>query len=508
MMMQRHDQYLPALQHLMQLPSTPPLDWQSIAEGFEQFVMDPTNGVCFTDARGNTAFTAFLEGETAADAKHELVSYGPIVLGKALLGQDVDELLPSLSGFYSDSSGIFLNTPGQHRIEMWYLMYVLSMAAHLIARTSREDEDLREQLLRSFRTLRDMTRRIDYDFNHQGYDFDRNSPWTRKDIYRQPDAIGGYAYLMLIAHNLYGEETFLEEATSAMTRYLAFEQNPWYEVPSGAMAVTASAILGAMGRASDTTRALGFLLDPQAGLVTGRWGSRNVTGLYRGWRHSTPESAYSLETLVALPYLLPAVRYRPDLGRVVGAYALHVASNARHFYSEYCEGNESRGDLSPVVAYERLYRSHGGRDAYAAGDFLGHKSVYGGAYALWWAALTTPTEEPYIIGLDLAATDFLTPQAWPTCLYYNPHDTRRAVRLTHDGSLIYDLAEHRDLVPGHDYRVTATGVASIEVGAGDARALVLIPHEAPRRLADGILSVNGIPVDYDAEPQAATRGEA
>jgi hypothetical protein len=390
--------------------------------------MDPANGVSFVNSRGERAFTAFLEGNTGPKAGHELVSFGPIAMGRLLLGQDAAELLPSLAGYFSEDAGIYLNTHGGARIEMWYLVYVVSLAAHLTVTALRDDPAAMERLRRSLATLRAMARRLDYDFGHQGYDFAAGEPWTRKDIYRQEDAIGGYAYLMLLGHEYFGEPAWLEEAEGALARYLAYPANPWYEVPCGALAVAAAARLAARGRPVDVRRALDLVLDPRAGLVAGAWGGREVNGLYRGWRHSTPESAYSLETLVALPLILPAARYVAELAPRIAAYALHTAANARLFYSGNLGGNESRPDLGPDVPYERLYRDHDGKSPYGAGDFAGHKSVYGGAYSLWWGALLHRTEVPHVLRLDVGATDFLRPVGEPGWLYYNPWEEPKAVR--------------------------------------------------------------------------------
>jgi len=409
-------------------PREEPLDWGTLARRFDAFVGDPANGVAFTNSRGERAFTAFLEGDTGPKAGHELVSFGPIAMGRLLLGKDASDLLPSLAGYFSEDAGIYLNHPGGMRIELWYLVYVISLAAHLTVTALRHDARAMERLRRSLATLLTMAHRIGYDFGHQGYDFAAGEPWTRKDIYRQEDAIGGHAYLMLLGHEEFGEPGWLTEAEEAIGRYLAYEANPWYEVPCGAMAVAAAARLAARGRAVDASRALDRVLDPEAGLVVGEWGGRQVSGLYRGWRHSTPESAYSLETLVALPFLLPTTRYLPDLAPRIAAYALHTSANARLFYSECTRGNESRADLGPDVPYERLYREREGKSPYAAGDFAGHKSVYGGSYSLWWGALVHRTEVPHVLRLDVGATDFLRPIGEPGWLYYNPWDAPKTVR--------------------------------------------------------------------------------
>ena len=95
----------------------------------------------------------------------------------------------------------------------------------------------------------------------------RAEPFTRQNIYRQPDAVGGYSYVMLLAWKMTGKEYCLAEAKTAIDRYTAFQKNPWYEIPSGAMAVLAAARLEAMGYPVNTRKALGFVLDAKIGLM-------------------------------------------------------------------------------------------------------------------------------------------------------------------------------------------------------------------------------------------------
>jgi hypothetical protein len=166
-----------------------------------------------------------------------------------------------------------------------------------------------------------------------------------------------------------------------------------------------------------------------------------------------------MESLMILPFILPAARYATHLAATIGRYALHVAANARLFYSPYAGGCESRPDLTPAVAYERLLAQHGDCAPYATGDFQGHKSVYGGAYALWWGALVKPTRDPYILALDLAATDFLAAAPEPAWLYYNPWPEPRAVDVPAGpgSSNLVELGSGRILARG------VTGQAAIEL---------------------------------------------
>ena len=487
---------LAGLDRLPDRPQTAPLDWQRLANAFDAFVMDPANQVRYETTEGRPAFSAFLESSRYGTDSHELVTYGPIVLGKILRGDDVAALLPGLSTFFNQEIGICLNSPDATRVEMWYLMYANSLAAHIIRRKGAELPELAAEWRQSAATLRQMARRLDYDFNHQGYDFATGTPWTAEDIYRQPDAIGGYAYLMLLAYEMYGDAVFLDESRTALAKYLSFADNPWYEVPDGSLAVVAAARLSALGDNADAARALAFLLDPAAALVVGAWGGREVNGLMRGWRFSTPESAYSMESLMVLPFILPAARYDVRLARAIGCYALHVAANARHFFSETMLGQESRPDLSPAVAYERLLAEHNGHAPYATGDFEGHKSVYGGAYVLWWDALVKPTDDPCILRLDLTRSDFLAERAYPTLLYYNPWSEERTVSidLGDDACDLYDLTQHAWLAHA------ARGITGLRLPPATARVIAMCPAGATQVVRGRTLWLNDVAVDYTARP--------
>jgi len=481
--------------HLPSRPDEPPLDWGRLAKDFDAYVMDPANGVLFTNRDGHPAFTAFLEGHTGVDASHELVSYGPIVLGKALLGHDVTSLLPGLADYFNEATGLTMNTPGETRIEMWYLMVVNALAAHITRRLLSHDPASMARWQASVETLMAMARSIDYDFDVQGYDFAARCPWTREDIYRQPDAVGGYGYLMLLAYETLRVPAYLEEARRALGRYLAFERNPWYEVPSGALAAVATARLRALGHDLNVERAVDFVLDPQAGMVTGTWGNREAHGLFRGWRHSQPESAYSMESLVVLPALLPVARYVPHLAPGIATYALNVAANARLFFSDTMRGQESRGDLTPAVTYERVYAAYEGHAPYAAGDCPGHKSIYGGGYALLWGALVKPTRDPYILQLDVASSDFLAGHVYPTTIHANPYATARTIELDAgpEPVCLYDLTHHRTIAE------RVTGPISLDLDPESARVVARVPADATWTRVGPTLEADGIVVDYGLE---------
>jgi hypothetical protein len=446
-------------------PEEKPLDFSAIADAFDEYVMDPAHGVSLRDKTGRQYFASALETTDEGG----LTCYGPMAIGRELRGKGLEELVPSLKGYYSDTYGLFLDGPAATLCEYWYLMNVSALAFALIRLRFSSDPEWLTRVERCATRLKDMAHQIRYDFNDQGYDFEKAAPFTRQNIYRQPDAVGGYSYVMLLAWKITGKEYCLAEAKTAIDRYTSFQKNPWYEIPSGAMAVLAAARLEAMGHPVDSRKALGFVLDSKIGLMaTGKWGSMPVDGLMAGFCTEPPGQAYSMESMVTFPYLMPALRFRPDLAGEVARYALNAAANLRWFYPEYLpRENQSRPDLPPSIPYERLSREAHGKTPYAEGDFAGHRSVYGGAYAMWLDKMVKPQGNPWLLRWDLTRTNFLDRDVPPTFLYYNPFSTARSIPVEATGQ-VRDLGHHR-ILPAHQGRV------ELALGPHEAR-VIEIPH--------------------------------
>jgi len=445
-------------------PEERPLDFHALANAFEAYVMDPAHGVNLRAKDGRQVFPSALEGVEDGG----LTTYGPMALGKELRGEGLEGLAASLAGYFSEPYGLFLDSKGATLCEYWYLMNVIALAYGLIQLRFAKDAEWLARVEKSAARLQAMAKQIKYNFNDQGYDFSKSATFTNQDIYRQPDAVGGYSYVMLLAWKLTGKQFCLAEAKTGIDRYLGFAANPWYEVPSGAMAVMAAARLQAMGYPASTRKALGFVFDANAGLMaTGRWGGHEVNGLMAGFRTEPPDQVYSMESMVTLPYLLPAVRFRPELAEDVARYALNAAANLRWFYPQYLpRENQSRPELPPMIPYERLSREEKGHTPYAVGDFAGHRSIYGGAYVMWLDKMIQPQGDPWLLRWDLGTTNFLDRDLAPAYLYYNPGpgDKRVKAATAPGPGRVYDLS-HGRLLPSNRGKVELT------LGPGEARVI-------------------------------------
>ncbi len=417
------------LEKLKSLPALTVPDYGALNQAFLRAMHDPeTKMVRRNPENGHPVFGAYLLSDS-----NEMVTWGILAVGHWLLNLDDRWIAPTYPDFYSEAFQVFLNEPHAVASEYWYLFYTNVLAGAVQQTLYRDDALALSHIKRSAQTMQKLARSIDYDFNAQGYDFQRGQPFCHRDVYRQPDSIGGYAYQMVFAGAALGLEGCLEEGLKAVRRYEAFLENPWYEIPNGSAALFAAAWLQAHGYANDVEKAAAFVLDHRQGpLQLGNWGAESVDGLMMGWRgedrQDAMHSAYSMESLMPMQFLLPAVRYVPALAEPVSNWVRHLLSAFQLFYGKGVHTlRESRPDLCAAVPYERLVHDAQTGDPVACGDFCGHRSVYGAGYLMWVEALVRPTQDPWIFALDLSLTDWVSRQETPVFLVQNPYMEEKTV---------------------------------------------------------------------------------
>lgn len=423
---------LPDLEGMKSLPALPIPDYQKLNKEFLKAMQDPKNQMQRTNpVNGHPVFGAYLLSDS-----NEMVTWGILAVGHWLLGYDTAWLAPSFLDFFSEAYGLFLNEPHSTRSEHWYLFYTNVLAGAVQRTLYRDDVRAAACMRQSASAMKRLAQAVSYDFNQQGFDFKRGETFTHKDIYRQPDSIAGYAYQMLYASQVLGLQDCLEESVCAIRRYQAFAENPWYEIPNGSAGLFAAAWLRAHGYENDVEKTAGWVFDHEKGpLQTGLWGSEPVNGLMMGWRGDTraeaETSAYSMESLMPLQFVLPAVRYAPELAEPVANWVRHLLSAFQLFYGRGVQTlQETRPELTPAVPYERLVRGDGAEEPIACGDFCGHRSVYGAGYLMWVEALIRPTQDPWIFALDLTLTDWVSPSETPVYLIQNPYEAEKTVSFT------------------------------------------------------------------------------
>ncbi len=482
------------------LPQLPFPDYAALCAAFRETLLDPAQAVFTRNAKnGHPNFGAYLQSNS-----NEMVTWGILAVGEWLQNRDTDWIAPTYTDFYSPEHRLFLNSPGHERIEHWYMFYVNTLAC-AVAATLEQNPEALARVGEAADTLLGLAQGLGYDFNQQGYCFDQGQPFTRKDIYRQPDSIAGFAYAMLFAAVRTGRSAYVQECASAVGKYLAFAENPWYEIPNGSAGLYAAAWLRAHGFPTDVEKAADWLFDHEVGgLQTGKWGDEEINGLMMGWRGDDRPfalaNAYSMETLMPLQFVLPAVRYEPGLAATVAKYALHALTNFQLFYGQGTRKlAETKPELSLAIPYEKLIPGEDGGQPTACGDFHGHRSVYGAGYLFWAQVLATRTNEPSIPALDLTVTDWLLEKACPVYLLHNPLTQpaqvtfapapiwrKKSPRLfAPDGYVLWNLATRQPLGPQGTF---------VALDADETALIALLPASISIEARDGLLMAEDVPL--------------
>lgn len=131
---------------------------------------------------------------------------------------------------------------------------------------------------------------------------------------------------------------------------------------------------------------------------------------------------------------------------------------------------------SPIVLY---------RPASAATDL----GLYGSSHVGTLGGIIRPTNVEGILQLDLLKTDYFHSKAYPTYLYYNPHDAPQTVQIDvgSEPKDLYDATSDSFLAKN------VKGVATFSMEPDAARVVVLAPaagkivHEPTRTLIDGVV---------------------
>ncbi|NIM92204.1 MAG: hypothetical protein GTO18_00605 [Anaerolineales bacterium] len=138
-------------------------------------------------------------------------------------------------GMFQNSGPISL-TGAQGRGDTWYeLGHAIKVTE--LAIWDPEDRELRDLAMRSGDAWIDFAHTVDYDFP-RFYSFN-----TWEGIEREPDAGGGYAYLMLLLHDLTGEDHYVNEARASLKKLEGYGFSLSYETHMTALTAAAAARL-------------------------------------------------------------------------------------------------------------------------------------------------------------------------------------------------------------------------------------------------------------------------
>jgi hypothetical protein len=359
------------------------------------------------------------------------------------------------------------------------------------------------------------------NYNYSYFDYGKMTPMTNT-ICIQPDAAAGHAWVLYSAYKKFGDEKYLKGALSALSALEAQPQNPTYELLMPFGAYLAARINAEEGKTYNTAKMLQWSFDGTAicregwGVLTGKWNGYDISGIV-GSTVDHGGYGFLMNTYDAAWPLVPLVRYDQSYANAIGKWMLNAANASKFFYPQHMpdehETIPQQADVSKnVIAYEGIIKKSN-LDAYqhveapvAQGDgplWVPGKnppesqlSVYGSGHAGIFGSIIKKTNTEGILQLDLLATDFFHDRAYPSYLYYNPHNKIKKVTVKVKKGSKVDLY---DTVSGSFVAKNVSSSATVKLSAKNSAVIVMVPTKGKMSYSGSKMMVNGVVVDYNAQ---------
>lgn len=479
-----------------------------------------------------TALGDVRQGKNNKGMFHESLATMGAVLGASLVGinkanqQDLD-YVGMLKNYFNKETGwdIMMNNTcpevamlgGGYGRDWWYDVYpnVLFYAIYDLYPHAPGFDSIARSIADKF-YLADSTLKGDY--NYSFFDYHNMKP-VKSQICAQPDAAAGHAWVLYSAWKKFGDEKYLKGAKNALLALQSQPENPSYEVLMPFGAYMAARINAEHKEKYNIQKMLDWSFDgtPKCregwGFLVGRWNGIDISGIV-GSTVDHGGYGFLMNTYDAAWPLIPLVRYDQSYAAAIGKWMLNAANAARFFYPGYMPvDHQTIPQLAAVtkgvIGYEGIAHSST-FDEYAhlkgpvaQGDgpkwvpgknpAVSQFSVYGSAHAGIFGSIIRITEVPGILQLDLLATDFFHEPAYPSYLYYNPYEENKTVNIMLEKGKKVDLY---NTVSAKFVAKNVTDSASIELAPRKAAVIVCVPAGGKKTVDGGMVSVNGVVVDY------------
>ncbi|MDZ7308483.1 MAG: T9SS type A sorting domain-containing protein [candidate division KSB1 bacterium] len=348
--------------------------------------------------------------------------------------------------------------------------------------------------------------RVPY-MNYRGWSLATMTPHTAGVA--QPEAAGAIAWLLYNAYVETKNERYRLGAEWAMEFLNNWQTNPSYELQLPYGSYTAARMNAELGTTYDVVKMFNWCFDVgplrQWGAIVENWGGYDCHGLIG--EAGSNGYAFVMNTFEHIGALVPLVRYDDRFARALGKWVLNAAHAARLFYPKYLPNQNQDSeewsqqyDPRSLVAHEALREFAFGASPYATGDALSggwgrtNLALYGSSHVGILGGIIAPTNVEMILQLDVLKTDYFHDRAYPTFLYFNPHDVGKTVALD-VGSGRHDLY---DAVGNNFLQTNVSGKTAFAIPANTAVLLVIVPaggtvtYELDKMLIDGVV------VDYRA----------
>ena len=342
---------------------------------------------------------------------------------------------------------------------------------------------------------------------YRAWDFTAGKP-NRAGV-PEPEAAGGYAWVLYHAYKKTGNKAYLQGAEWAMEYLVSLEANPSYELQLPYGAFVAARMNAELGMDYEVDKLINWVFERGAlrgwGTIVGKWGGVDVSGLVGEANDAGNDYAFLMNGLQQAAALVPLVRYDKRYARALGKWLLNLANASRLFFPPSLPASLQDGadwsqkyDPDGAIGYEALRQRWEGKSPFATGDAVRggwsatNLCLYGTSSIGYLGAIAQKTNVDGILQIDVSKTDFFRDRSYPTFLYYNPYPVVQSVQVAVGGSEvdIYEALGERFVAKNvrGSYTLLIPPDQAILVTFAPAGARVL--YRAHQML------LNGVVVDY------------
>ncbi len=335
--------------------------------------------------------------------------------------------------------------------------------------------------------------------------------------FKQEDVAAAFSWVLYMAYQKFGNKKYLEGALSAMDALQNLTESRFWEILLPFGAYTAARMNAELGTNFEITKIIDWTFDGTAtnrlgwGVIADRWGPYDVHGIVGSVRNGY---GFLMNTFDLAWPLIPMVRYDQSYARSMAKWLLNAANAARLFYpyeipDQYQLAGAKKEISRNVIAYEGLritdkYKTPGfenvspvalgdGPDWVKENPTESMFSLYGAGHVGIFGSIIKTTNVEKILQIDCLKTDFFRQEAYPTYLYFNPHNEEKTVdiQLGSEPVDLYD-AVNRTFVAKN-----VSGQASFGIAPDAASLIVLTPAGGKISFDGKKMLIDGVVVDYN-----------
>ncbi|MEJ5352550.1 MAG: LamG-like jellyroll fold domain-containing protein [Melioribacteraceae bacterium] len=522
---------IPRIEQMPNIPSSYKMrDWKMVARGYDSLIYNLNvmgeylpliylinNTINYPEQK---SFGLHTYVGTKYTSNSEAINVLPSIVSASLVGinkrnqNGYDWVKMSREYFNRRSEmNVYKNSPHDDTYDDWWYETMPNLFFYQLYSLYPDVEDYENQ----FRTIADRFLEVVMlsggkatpwqipDFHYRGWDFINKKPY--KIGVEEPEAAGAVAYILYNAYLETGEKKYLTGSEWCLEFLNSLTVNPAYEIQLPYGVYTAARMNAEIGTNYDIEKMFNWCFSftnlRKWNVLLGKWGVYDISGLIG--EDFDRQYAFSMNTFQQIGALVPVARYDERFARAIGKWVLNAANALRLFYSKYLDDLHQDSedwaqiyDPNSYIAYEALLKSSSGfpeatGDAIKGGWAKTNLSLYSSSSVGYLAAVIDTTNIPYILKLNLNATDFFQKNSYQSYLLFNPYDETKVVKINlPDG--IYDIYE---TISNNFIAKNVSDYSELSIPSNSAVVIVLVPPNGKIEYKFNKLFIDNKVVDYN-----------